>query len=298
MGGGEARGVRSRRPADGGRGVAVARRAAAPRGRQGPARQAEGAPPRRADDRAWAGGCRAAPCAGLRAEPGRRRHRLRQPPAARGARHRRPHHRSSRRRLPGDLRSRGHVGGKPRRAHDRTAARSSRSRSDTTRRRSARCSSPSRACEGERFGPIDLEVAKGEILGIAGAEGNGQVQFLRALAGVERATGSAACNGSELDTKSPLGPLRAGVVLLSGDRARESLFPVLSVRANTTIQVLRRLGRLGSLHRGRERRTVDDLVQPPQHPHGVDRAAGAVPVRRQPAEGLADAPVPPRGRQA
>ena len=52
---------------------------------------------------------------------------------------------------------------------------------------------------GERFGPIDLDVAKGEILGIAGAEGNGQVQFLRALAGVERSTGSAVCNGSELD---------------------------------------------------------------------------------------------------
>ena len=114
---------------------------------------------------------------------------------------------------------------------------------------------------GERFGPIDLDVAKGEILGIAGAEGNGQVQFLRALAGVERATGSAACDGSELDTRSPLGPLRAGVVLLSGDRARESLFPVLSVRANTTIQVLRRLGRLGLLNRRRERRTVDDLVR-------------------------------------
>src|SRR5215831_873323 len=42
---------------------------------------------------------------------------------------------------------------------------------------------------GERFGPIDLDVAKGEILGIAGAEGNGQVQFLRALAGAERAQG-------------------------------------------------------------------------------------------------------------
>jgi ribose transport system ATP-binding protein len=114
---------------------------------------------------------------------------------------------------------------------------------------------------GERFGPIDLEVAKGEILGIAGAEGNGQVPFLRALAGVERAAGSAACNGRELDTRSPLGPLRAGVVLLSGDRARESLFPVLSVRTNTTIQVLRRLGRLGVVHRGRERGTIDELVQ-------------------------------------
>jgi ribose transport system ATP-binding protein len=114
---------------------------------------------------------------------------------------------------------------------------------------------------GERFGPIDLDVAKGEIVGIAGAEGNGQVQFLRALAGAERATGSAACNGRELDTGSPLGPLRAGVVLLSGDRAREALFPVLSVRVNTTIQVLRRLGRLGLLNRRRERRTVAGLAR-------------------------------------
>ena len=114
---------------------------------------------------------------------------------------------------------------------------------------------------GDRFGPIDLEVASGEIVGIAGAEGNGQVQFLRALAGAERATGTATCDGKELDSSSPLGPLRAGVVLLSGDRASESLFPVLSVRANATIQVLRRFGRLGFLSRRRERRTVDELVR-------------------------------------
>jgi ABC-type sugar transport system ATPase subunit len=114
---------------------------------------------------------------------------------------------------------------------------------------------------GDRFGPIDLEVARGEIVGIAGAEGNGQVQLLRALAGAERATGTATCDGKELDPSSPLGPLRAGVVLLSGDRASESLFPVLSVRANATIQVLGKLGRLGFLNRRQERRTVDDLVR-------------------------------------
>jgi ribose transport system ATP-binding protein len=94
-----------------------------------------------------------------------------------------------------------------------------------------------------------------------GREGNGQVQFLRALAGAEQATGTATCDGTELDSSSPLGPLRAGVVLLSGDRASESLFPVLSVRANSTIQVLRRLGRMGFLSRRRERRTVDELVK-------------------------------------
>jgi ribose transport system ATP-binding protein len=114
---------------------------------------------------------------------------------------------------------------------------------------------------GDRFGPIDLQVRKGEIVGIAGAEGNGQVQFLRALAGVERPAGSVACTGRQLNAKSPLGALRAGIVLLSGDRTRESLFPVLSVRANTTIQVLRRLERIGILRRRHEQRTVGDLVR-------------------------------------
>jgi ribose transport system ATP-binding protein len=114
--------------------------------------------------------------------------------------------------------------------------------------------------QGDRFGPIDLEVAGGEIVGIAGAEGNGQVQFLRALAGAERATGTATCAGKPLDSRSPLGPLRAGVVLLSGDRSNESLFPVLSVRANATVQVLRRLSTLGVLSRRRERRRVAELV--------------------------------------
>ena len=151
--------------------------------------------------------------------------------------------------------------------------------------------------QGDRFGPIDLEVASGEIVGIAGAEGNGQVQFLRALAGAERATGTATCDGMQLDSSSPLGPLRAGVVLLSGDRASESLFPVLSVRANSTIQVLRRLGsarapepQARAAH-GRRARAA------PQHPHGVDRAVGPDALRREPAEGLADATVPARRRQ-
>jgi ribose transport system ATP-binding protein len=115
---------------------------------------------------------------------------------------------------------------------------------------------------GERFGPIELDVARGEILGLAGAEGNGQVPFLRALAGVERAAGGGvSCDGKELDTASPLGPLRAGVVLLSGDRFRESLFPVLSVRANATIQVLRRLARLGIVSRRRESGTIHELAR-------------------------------------
>jgi ribose transport system ATP-binding protein len=114
---------------------------------------------------------------------------------------------------------------------------------------------------GERFGPIDMTLRKGEILGIAGAEGNGQVQFMRALAGVEHATGTASCDGRSLDMRSPLGPLRDGVVLLSGDRTGEALFPVLSVRANATVQILGKLARFGIVRRDSERRSIDGLVK-------------------------------------
>ena len=44
---------------------------------------------------------------------------------------------------------------------------------------------------GERFGPVDMEVRPGEIVGLAGAEGNGQEQIMRALAGVEAASSGA-----------------------------------------------------------------------------------------------------------
>jgi ribose transport system ATP-binding protein len=114
---------------------------------------------------------------------------------------------------------------------------------------------------GERFGPLDLSVRKGEIIGLAGAEGNGQVQFLRALAGVERASGSVRCNGRRVDLRSPPGPLRAGIVLLSGERARESVFTVLGVRPNATIQVLKRFTRFGWVRRRSERNTVLGLVR-------------------------------------
>src|SRR5581483_8931336 len=77
----------------------------------------------------------------------------------------------------------------------------------------------------------------------------------------ERAAGSASCDGAPLDTRSPLGPLRSGVVLLSGDRRGEALFPGLSVRANATIHVLKRLARAGLVGRGRERAAIADLAR-------------------------------------
>ena len=116
-----------------------------------------------------------------------------------------------------------------------------------------------RGLRGDRFGPIDLLLRAGEIVGIAGAEGNGQIPFIRALAGVEHSTGEVLGGGAkptEMNLRSPLSALGAGVALLSSDRANESLFPVLGLRANATIQVLRRFSRFGLVLRRRERAEV------------------------------------------
>jgi ribose transport system ATP-binding protein len=114
---------------------------------------------------------------------------------------------------------------------------------------------------GQRIGPLDLVVQRGEIIGVAGAEGNGQNELLRCLAGAERAAGTVHCNGAKVDLRSPFGALRAGIMLLSGDRMRESLFPVLGVRSNSTVQVLKRFSRAGWVRRGKEQAVVTDLVR-------------------------------------
>jgi ribose transport system ATP-binding protein len=113
---------------------------------------------------------------------------------------------------------------------------------------------------GRRFGPVDLTLNRGEIVGIAGAEGNGQVPFLRALAGVEPSNGSVICNKKKVDVSNPPGPIRAGIILLSADRKAESIFTALGVRANATLQVLSRFRSFGLVRRKLERNPVHDLV--------------------------------------
>ena len=55
--------------------------------------------------------------------------------------------------------------------------------------------------------------------------------------------------------------VRAGIMMLPGDRTHEALMPVLGVRVNATIQSLRRFGAFGFLRRRKERAAVDGLVE-------------------------------------
>jgi ribose transport system ATP-binding protein len=116
--------------------------------------------------------------------------------------------------------------------------------------------------QGQSFGPVSFSLASGEIVGLAGAEGNGQSQLFDCLAGRQPPkAGRVVCDGRELLLISTHEAVRARILLLPGDRKHEALMPVLGVRVNATIQSLRRFGALGFLRRLRERRAVEELVR-------------------------------------
>ncbi len=116
--------------------------------------------------------------------------------------------------------------------------------------------------QGQAFGPVSFTILSGEIVGVAGAEGNGQPQLFDCLAGREAPrAGRVDCAGKELTLISTHEAVGAGVMLLPGNRKQEALMGVLGVRVNSTIQSLRRFSRLAFLRRRSERSAVNRLVE-------------------------------------
>jgi len=116
--------------------------------------------------------------------------------------------------------------------------------------------------QGEFFGPVTLKLRRGEILGIAGVEGNGQGDFFQTLTGIiPPKRGLVRVDGKHVDLTSPVGALRSGIMLLAGDRKREALFLVLGVKSNSSIQMLHRISRFGWVRRGLEHDLVAQVVE-------------------------------------
>ena len=80
---------------------------------------------------------------------------------------------------------------------------------------------------------ISLKAYKGEIVGIAGLQGQGQSEFIRSLLGAEEVTGGTVefC-GETVNFKSPTEAVKNGIGFVSGDRSKEAIFPVRSISEN------------------------------------------------------------------
>jgi ribose transport system ATP-binding protein len=100
-------------------------------------------------------------------------------------------------------------------------------------------------------GPTDFELHRGEIVGVAGLDGQGQSEFVRILAGVEAAHEGAAevrlQDGSFAPIRRLDDAVAHGVSYVSGDRKREGVFSNLSIFENMLLPLYRAKARGGKI---------------------------------------------------
>ncbi|OYU18352.1 MAG: ABC transporter [Rhodobacteraceae bacterium PARR1] len=108
---------------------------------------------------------------------------------------------------------------------------------------------------GGAFHDVGFAVGRGQIIGIAGVEGNGQAQVMRALAGLEPWRGTVTLNGKTMTTAE----VAEKSAYMPSDRHAEGIIADLTVRENATFSALDQLSRLGIMNRRAELAEVNRL---------------------------------------
>ena len=109
--------------------------------------------------------------------------------------------------------------------------------------------------------PVDLDVRRGEIVGLAGQLGSGASDVLKAIAGHQTTvSGRVAVVGETVPSGSPAAAVRRGIGYSSSDRKRDGLFLQRTVVENLTAPALGKVSRRGWLRRGIERRISDRIA--------------------------------------
>lgn len=109
---------------------------------------------------------------------------------------------------------------------------------------------------------ISFELHRGEILGIAGLEGQGQRHLVRAIVGaIPHDHGTIYRDGRPVTIDSPADALKAGIAFIPEDRKAEGLILVRSVQENISLPSLWERIRLLFIDERRERDFVGHLIE-------------------------------------
>ncbi len=117
---------------------------------------------------------------------------------------------------------------------------------------------------GPALDGVGLEVRQGEVLGVAGVEGNGQDELVRVVTGQQEPDrGEVRVAGRRLDASVAGAFVRAGGGYIPEDRHRDGVALDLSVSDNLALRVFSRrpLARWGLIDRVAQRRHARDLCE-------------------------------------
>ena len=113
--------------------------------------------------------------------------------------------------------------------------------------------------------PFDLDIHKGEVIGLTGLLGSGRSELARAIYGADKAqTGTLKVGGKEAKINQPIDAMNLGMGLLPDDRKAEGIIGDLSVRENIILALQAKRGMFKQLPRAKQEEIADryiDLLQ-------------------------------------
>ena len=108
---------------------------------------------------------------------------------------------------------------------------------------------------------VSFRVARGEVLGVAALEGQGQEELFECIAGARKAdAGEVIAEGRLLKLRHPADAIRAGLVFVPANRL-VSLLPQRSVQENVALAAFGPMPSWGPIPMAEERRRVGDAVR-------------------------------------
>jgi ABC-type sugar transport system ATPase subunit len=109
---------------------------------------------------------------------------------------------------------------------------------------------------------VDLEIKKGEIVGLAGLLGSGRTEFAKIAFGDDIPdTGELEVNGKRVVFKKPKDAIQAGLAFCSEDRKSEGLVPNMSVVDNITLVILPELKKRGMVSKKAQRKIAETYIE-------------------------------------
>lgn len=111
-----------------------------------------------------------------------------------------------------------------------------------------------------RLRGVSMNIRRGEIVGVGGLQGQGQLALFMALFGAIRSSGKVRIKGKPVRLRHPRAALDAGIALIPEDRATDGLCMTLSVRDNLSVGSLPQISSWGFVNRAKERGLISSAV--------------------------------------